>query len=102
MSINNGGNRMIIESYYAKKDKRIACFESDDCVIEIYITSDSRKALYLQERNTPGFRMVLTDFPEHLRKKILEDEVYEDNLCEMMHAFGEYLPAFIELLDKIK
>ena len=36
----------------------------------------------IQERNTPGFRMVLTDFPEHLRKKILEDEVYEDNLCE--------------------
>ena len=93
---------MIIESYYAKKDERIACFESDDCVIEIYLTSDSRKAFYLQERNTPGFRMVLTDFPEHLRKKILEDEVYEDNLCEMMNAFGEYLPAFMELLDKIK
>ena len=93
---------MSFESNIAKKDKYIAAFRADDCAVEIYLTSDSRKALYFQEKDVPDLRMMLVDFPEHLRRKIINDDVYEDELREMMHAFGEYLPAFMELLDKIK
>lgn len=91
---------MSFESNIAKKDKYIATFRADDCAVGIYLTSDSRKVLYFQEKDTPSLRMMLVDFPEHLRRKIINDDVYEDDLAEMMNELGRYLPSFMALLEK--
>lgn len=92
---------MRFESDIVKKDKRIATFRSDDFVVEVYLSADSRRTLYFKEKNIECVRMILAGFPEHLKRKIINDDVYEEDLPEIMNELGEYLPSFMELLEKL-
>lgn len=93
---------MRFESDIVKKDKRIATFRSDDFVVEVYLSADNSRTLYFKEKNIECVRMILAGFPEHLKRKIINDDVYKEDLPEIMNELGEYLPSFMKLLNRLK